>query len=60
MSQIGVQLDRTANEAATGKEAQISATGSHVKVFVVPTNEQVGIAKDTYELAAQGHPVASR
>jgi acetate kinase len=30
-----------------------------VKVFVVPTNEQVGIAKDTYELAAQAHPVAS-
>ncbi len=59
MSQLGVQLDRTANEAATGKEAQISASGSHVKVFVIPTNEQVAIAKDTYELAAQGHPAAS-
>jgi acetate kinase len=59
MSQLGVQLDRTANEAATGKEAPISAPGSRVKVFVVPTNEQVGIAKDTYELAAQAHPVAS-
>ena len=58
MSQLGVQLDRAANEAATGKEAQISAPASRVKVFVVPTNEQVGIAKDTYELAAQAHTVA--
>ncbi len=59
MSQLGVQLDRAANEAATGKEAPISAPGSRVKVFVVPTNEQIGIAKDTYELATQTHPVAS-
>jgi acetate kinase len=59
MSQIGVQLDRPANEAVTGKEAQISAGASHVKVFVIPTNEQVAIAKDTYELAAQGLPIAS-
>ncbi len=60
MSQLGVQLDRTANEAATGKEAAISAPTSRVKIFVIPTNEQVAIAKDTYELANQGHPVASR
>jgi len=59
MSQLGVQLDRTANEAATGNEAAISASGSRVKVFVIPTNEQVAIAKDTYELAAQGQPIAS-
>ncbi len=59
MSQIGIQLDRPANEAVTGKEAQISAGASHVKVFVIPTNEQVAIAKDTYELAAQGQPLAS-
>jgi len=59
MSQIGVQLDRTANEAATGTEARISAPGSRVKVFAIPTNEQVAIAKDTYELAGETHPAAS-
>jgi len=59
MSQLGVQLDRTANEATVGNEAQISAAGSRVKVFAIPTNEQVAIAKDTYELAAQGQPIAS-
>jgi acetate kinase len=59
MSQLGVRLDPAANDAAVGAEAPIQATNSPVKVFVVPTNEQVGIAKDTYELAAQEHPVAS-
>ncbi len=60
MSQLGVQLDRTTNQAVVGQEAQISAAASPVKVFVIPTNEQLAIAKDTYELATQEHPVASR
>jgi len=60
MSQIGIQLDPTANAAAIGEEARISATNSPVRVFVIPTNEQLAIAKDTYELAARGHPVISR
>jgi acetate kinase len=60
MSQIGVQLDPAANDATIGKEARIDAGRSPVKVFVIPTNEQVAIARDTYELAAREHPVASR
>ncbi len=59
MSQLGVRLDPAANEKAIGAEALISASNSPVRVFVIPTNEQVGIAKDTYELATQAHPVAS-
>jgi len=59
MSQIGVKLDPAANSSAIAKDAQISAVGSPVKVFVIPTNEQLAIAKDTYELASQAHPVAS-
>jgi acetate kinase len=55
MSQIGVQLDRSANEAAIAQEAQISNSHSRVRIFVVPTNEQLAIAKDTYELAIQAH-----
>jgi acetate kinase len=60
MSQIGVHLDQTANKAAAGAEARISATASPVKLFVIPTNEQLAIAKDTYELVTQEHAVASR
>jgi acetate kinase len=50
-TQIGVQLDLTANRDAIAKEAEISTKDSQVKVFVIPTNEQAAIANDTYELA---------
>ena len=50
VSQIGLELDREANKIAVAKEAEISTRDSDVKVFVIPTNEQVAIANDTYEL----------
>jgi acetate kinase len=50
VSQIGLELDRQANKEAVAKEAEISTQDSEVKVFVIPTNEQVAIANDTYEL----------
>jgi acetate kinase len=48
--QIGLELDRQANAAAVGTEAEVSTKDSDVRVFVIPTNEQVAIANDTYEL----------
>jgi len=51
VTQIGVQLDLTANKDAIAKEAEINTKDSQVKVFVIPTNEQAAIANDTYELA---------
>ena len=60
MSQLGVQLDSDANEAAVAKEAEISRSGSEVKVFVIPTNEQLAIARDTYEITVHKHSVVSR
>ena len=59
MTQIGVQLDPAANETALAEEAEISAAHSPVKVFVIATNEQLAIAKDTYELASRRNPVAA-
>ncbi len=50
VTQIGLKLDYAANKAAIEREAEISTQDSKVKVFVIPTNEQVAIAKDTYEL----------
>lgn len=50
VTQIGLKLDYAANKAAIEIEAEISTQDSKVKVFVIPTNEQVAIAKDTYEL----------
>jgi acetate kinase len=45
---LGIQIDATRNAAHTsGKEGQISAEESRVGVYVIPTNEELLIARDT-------------
>ena len=44
---LGVKLDEKANQEAFAVEAKISASDSKVEVFVVPTNEELMIARDT-------------
>ena len=46
---MGVKLDPERNQVR-GKEALISADDSQVKVWVIPTNEELMIAQDTAEL----------
>ena len=48
---IGAELNPAANESTAAKEAEISGSESRIKVFVIPTNEEAAIAKDTLELA---------
>lgn len=48
----GVNLDREANRASKG-EAFISTEFSPVKVMVIPTNEELVMATDAYELSFQ-------
>ena len=60
LTQLGVRLDREKNRTAVAKEAEISTEDSRVKVFVIPTNEQVAIAKDTYELTSCKRPIVSK
>ena len=43
---FGVKIDDTKNEVR-GEEAEISAEDSKVKVFVIPTNEELMIARET-------------
>ena len=59
MSQIGIDIDERANLATKAQEREISTKDSRVRVFVIPTNEQVAIAHDTYELTAGEEAVAS-
>ena len=49
---IGVEIDEEINEKAkrTSDENDISAKGAKVKMLVIPTNEELMIARDTYEL----------
>ncbi len=48
---LGVKLDEKANMDAFAKEAKISAKDSKVLVYVVPTNEELMIARDTMRIA---------
>ena len=47
---LGIYLDEQKNIAAVGREAIISADNSTVSVLVVPTDEALNIAIDTYEV----------
>lgn len=47
---LGVEIDKNLNEDMFGKFGEISSNNSKIKVFVVPTNEELMIARDTYDL----------
>ncbi|MGX7111375.1 acetate/propionate family kinase [Gemella cuniculi] len=47
---LGVEVDKEKNNVR-GKVAEISTPNSKVKAFVIPTNEEVMIARDTYNLS---------
>ncbi|MGE5585901.1 MAG: acetate/propionate family kinase [Bacillota bacterium] len=51
ISFLGVRIDPAKNDVR-GKEADISAEGSAVRVLVVPTNEELVIARDTMEIVS--------
>ena len=48
MEEYGIKLDDAKND--TRDEAIISADDSRVKVLIVPTNEELMIARDTMDL----------
>jgi len=47
---MGIEIDTAKNKETAAKEAIISKPKSRVTVLVVPTNEELVIAKDTYEI----------
>ena len=44
---IGIEVDKRLNEKAVGKQMEISTSDSRVKIFSIPTNEELVIARDT-------------
>ncbi|MHC4086089.1 MAG: acetate/propionate family kinase [Planctomycetota bacterium] len=60
LNQVGVQLDEEKNKTVIAREAEVSTLDSKVKVFVIPANEQVAIANDTYELTRCEQPIVSK
>lgn len=49
---MGVEIDETVNAGVRGKEAVISTPGSKVTVAVIPTDEELMIARDTREIVS--------
>ena len=45
---FGVKIDEELNSTLHGKEALISTPDSKIKVVIIPTDEEVMIARDTY------------
>ena len=53
MEFFGIRFDSAANDGLRGKLAKISAADSKVEVWVVPTNEELLIARDTLALISK-------
>ena len=49
---IGVELDKDLNKKSRGEEVVLSTPESKVKVVLVPTDEELMIASDTYEIVS--------
>ena len=47
---LGIKMDVEKNKVR-GKEVDVAAEDSKVRIFVIPTNEELVIARDTYNLA---------
>jgi len=46
MDQIGIELDPSKNSSIKAEEAIISSENSTVKVLVIPTNEELVVARE--------------
>ena len=50
---MGIKLDKELNKIR-GEEACISTEDSKAKIYIIPTNEEIMIARDCYELVGKG------
>ena len=53
---FGIEIVPTTNAQVSGKEGVISSTSSRVKVCVIPTNEELLIARDSVRTVRIPHP----
>jgi acetate kinase len=50
MSWFGIEIDDAKNDGLVGGEGRIDAEGSRVEVWVIPTDEELLIARDTWRI----------
>ena len=53
LAPMGYELDEVKNAEAVGKAKDVATAGSRSRILVIPTNEELLIAKDTYRLASE-------
>ncbi|MCM8758760.1 MAG: acetate kinase [Candidatus Omnitrophica bacterium] len=49
LEEFGIIVDKGKNQNCLATEQEISSSESKIKIFVIPTNEELAIASDTYE-----------
>ncbi|MCK5884238.1 MAG: acetate kinase [Bacteriovoracaceae bacterium] len=50
MSGLGIEIDESKNEGRKTNNIEVSSESSRVKIFVIPTNEELEIANQTIEV----------
>ena len=58
LTELGYEIDLARNKEAVGKASEISAASSRIRIFVIPTNEELLIARDTFR-TVHGLPIPS-
>ncbi|MFM8436143.1 MAG: EutN/CcmL family microcompartment protein [Planctomycetia bacterium] len=54
LDDLGIAIDSRANDAQASGDRQIGAKTARVKVWVIPTNEELIVARQTRDLLAGG------
>ena len=50
---LGIKIDREKNQEIKGKEGKISSSTSPVEVWVIPTNEELMVARETAKIVKE-------
>ena len=58
LAELGYEIDLARNREAVGKASEISTASSRIRIFVIPTNEELLIARDTFRVI-RGLPIPS-
>lgn len=51
MDQQGIIVDEMRNDVHAGAEGEIQSPSSRIRIIVIPTNEELAIARDTYKMS---------
>lgn len=50
MDYFGIEIDEALNQSVNHREGEISSASSKVKIYIIPTNEELMMARDAYRI----------